>query len=220
MEKRTPHCKLITVKALVEAGKVRTTHAARAGASELGLEFSGMLAVLIALTPADFYKSMSTHVDHTVWQDVYRPSTQVGDVYLKARRQENHRTQHFKPRNPLRTSLAPRQGVRSFLTANVVGENTRGRRKTGRSPPQSSAGAAPSQSLAYLLVHRVRALGREELFILGLPSPLGHGDGADDGHALAAQHRGVDGRQVSLPHRHAHAAGWKKKCIGEIYFRT
>jgi motility quorum-sensing regulator/GCU-specific mRNA interferase toxin len=83
IEKRTPHCKLITVKALVEAGKVRTTHAARAGASELGLEFSGMLAVLIALTPADFYKSMSTHVDHTVWQDVYRPSTQVGDVYLK-----------------------------------------------------------------------------------------------------------------------------------------
>ena len=71
------------VKALVEAGKVRTTHAARIGANELGLEFPGMLAVVIALTPADFYKSMSTHVDHTVWQDVYRPSTQAGDVYLK-----------------------------------------------------------------------------------------------------------------------------------------
>jgi motility quorum-sensing regulator/GCU-specific mRNA interferase toxin len=26
---------------------------------------------------------MSTHVDHTVWQDVYRPRTQVRDVYLK-----------------------------------------------------------------------------------------------------------------------------------------
>ena len=48
MEKSTPHCKLATVKALVDAGQVRTTH-----------------------------------VDHTVWQDVYRPSTQVGDVYLK-----------------------------------------------------------------------------------------------------------------------------------------
>lgn len=83
MEKRTPHSKLAMVKALVEAGKVRTTHAARVGANELGLEFSGMLAVVIALTPADFYKSMSTHVDHTVWQDVYRPSTQAGDVYLK-----------------------------------------------------------------------------------------------------------------------------------------
>ncbi len=36
MEKRTPHCKLTAVKALVEAGKVRATHAARAGANELG----------------------------------------------------------------------------------------------------------------------------------------------------------------------------------------
>ena len=27
MEKRTPHCKLTVVKALVEADKVRTTHA-------------------------------------------------------------------------------------------------------------------------------------------------------------------------------------------------
>jgi len=83
MEKRTPHCKLAVVKALVDAGKVRTTHAARAGANELGLGFSDMLAVVMALTPADFFKSMTTHADHTVWQDVYRPSTQAGDVYLK-----------------------------------------------------------------------------------------------------------------------------------------
>ena len=83
MEKRTPHCTLLALKALIEAGKVRTTHAARAGANELGLDFSGMLAVVMALTPADFYKSMTTHADHTVWQDVYRPSTQAGDVYLK-----------------------------------------------------------------------------------------------------------------------------------------
>jgi motility quorum-sensing regulator/GCU-specific mRNA interferase toxin len=83
MEKRTPHCKLTMVKALVEAGKVRTTHAARAGANELGLELSEMLAVIMVLTSADFYKSMTTHTDHTVWQDVYRPSTQAGDVYLK-----------------------------------------------------------------------------------------------------------------------------------------
>ncbi len=83
MEKRTPHCTLLALKALVKAGKVRTTHAARAGANELGLDFPGMLAVVMSLTPADFYKSMTTHADHTVWQDVYRPSTQAGDVYLK-----------------------------------------------------------------------------------------------------------------------------------------
>jgi motility quorum-sensing regulator/GCU-specific mRNA interferase toxin len=26
---------------------------------------------------------MTTHADHAVWQDVYRPSTPAGDVYLK-----------------------------------------------------------------------------------------------------------------------------------------
>lgn len=83
MEKKTPHCKLSVLKALIEAGKVRTTRTAREGAIELGLELSGMMAVVMALTPADFYKSMTTHADHTIWQDVYRPSTQVGDVYLK-----------------------------------------------------------------------------------------------------------------------------------------
>ncbi len=71
------------VKAFVEAGKVRATHSARLGATALGMEVSDMLAVVMTLTPADFYKSMTTHADHKVWQDVYRPSTPAGDVYLK-----------------------------------------------------------------------------------------------------------------------------------------
>ena len=83
MEKRTPHCKLPIAKALIQDGKVRTTHAARVGASELGFSLGDMLAVVMALTPGDFYKSMSTHADHTVWQDVYRPRTDRGRVYLK-----------------------------------------------------------------------------------------------------------------------------------------
>jgi motility quorum-sensing regulator/GCU-specific mRNA interferase toxin len=83
MEKATPHCKLGTVKSLVRAGKVRTTNTARVGAAALGLELDGMLEVVMALTVADFHKSMTTYVDHTVWQDVYRPSTLVGEVYLK-----------------------------------------------------------------------------------------------------------------------------------------
>jgi motility quorum-sensing regulator/GCU-specific mRNA interferase toxin len=83
MEKSTPHSKLSVVKAFMAAGKVRTTYSARAGATALGLELSDMLAVVQALTPADFYKSMTTHADHTVWQDVYRPNTHVGDLYIK-----------------------------------------------------------------------------------------------------------------------------------------
>ncbi|MES2771561.1 MAG: type II toxin-antitoxin system MqsR family toxin [Pseudomonadota bacterium] len=83
MGKSSPHCKLSVVKALVAIGKVRTTHSARLGATALGLELADMLSVVMALTPADFYKSMTTHADHKIWQDVYRPSTEAGDVYLK-----------------------------------------------------------------------------------------------------------------------------------------
>ena len=83
MEKSIPHCKLTVVKSLVKAGKVRATQSARLGATVLGLDLSDMLAVVMALTPADFYKSMTTYADHTVWQDVYRPSTRSGDLYLK-----------------------------------------------------------------------------------------------------------------------------------------
>ncbi len=83
MEESTPHCKLAVVRALVGAGKVRTTQSARIGATAMGLDLSAMLAVVAALKPADFYKSMTTHADHTIWQDVYRPRTPAGDVYLK-----------------------------------------------------------------------------------------------------------------------------------------
>jgi motility quorum-sensing regulator/GCU-specific mRNA interferase toxin len=83
MEKRVPHCKLSMVTELVRAGRVSTTRSAREGAAALGLDYDGMLGILMGLTAADFYKSMTTHEDHRVWQDVYRPSTVVGYVYLK-----------------------------------------------------------------------------------------------------------------------------------------
>jgi motility quorum-sensing regulator/GCU-specific mRNA interferase toxin len=85
MEKGTPHCKLPVVKALIEAGQVRATASAYSGARELGInDLAGMCAVVLALTPADFYKSMTTHADHRIWQDVYRAKTAGGaEVYLK-----------------------------------------------------------------------------------------------------------------------------------------
>jgi len=68
MEKGSPHCKLPVVKALVAAGRVRATASAYNGARELGIhDLSGMCAVILALAPADFYKSMTTHADHRIW---------------------------------------------------------------------------------------------------------------------------------------------------------
>ncbi len=83
MEKGTPHCKLPVVKALIDAGHIRATFSALSGGAALGLDFEGMVSVVKALTPQDFYKSMTTHADHRIWQDVYRPVTVVGEVYLK-----------------------------------------------------------------------------------------------------------------------------------------
>ena len=83
MEKGTPHCKLAVVKALVTQGSVRATTTAFAGAAAMGFDFDGMLDVVMTLTTAAFYKSMTTHADHRVWQDVYRPTTPAGEVYLK-----------------------------------------------------------------------------------------------------------------------------------------
>lgn len=67
MEKKTPHCKLHTVKALIEAGKVRSTLSALTGGAALGFDFDGIVSVVMALAPADFYKSMTTHADNKVW---------------------------------------------------------------------------------------------------------------------------------------------------------
>ncbi len=85
MEKGVAHCKLSVVKALIEAGQVRATASAFSGARELGInDLAGMCAVVVSLTSANFYKSMTTHADHRVWQDVYRTQVASGDeVYLK-----------------------------------------------------------------------------------------------------------------------------------------
>lgn len=85
MEKNTPHCKLIVVKACIKAGQVRATATAYNGARELGIsDLVGMCAVVLSLTSKDFYKSMTAHADHTIWQDVYNAKTTSGDeVYLK-----------------------------------------------------------------------------------------------------------------------------------------
>ena len=83
MEKSTPHYKLPAIKVLIEAGKVRSTMSALAGAAALGMDFNRMIVVITTLSQKDFYKSMTTHADHKVWQDVYRPNTHAGEIYLK-----------------------------------------------------------------------------------------------------------------------------------------
>lgn len=83
MEKRIPHCRLAVVRSLLAAGRVRATATALSGAAALGFDFDDVVAVVQSLEPEDFYKSMTTVADHRIWQDVYRPVTVGGPVYLK-----------------------------------------------------------------------------------------------------------------------------------------
>ena len=64
---------------------VRATASAYLGALELGIEdMAGMCSVVLSLTSANFYKSMTTHADHRIWQDVYHAQLSSGqDAYLK-----------------------------------------------------------------------------------------------------------------------------------------
>jgi motility quorum-sensing regulator / GCU-specific mRNA interferase toxin len=68
---------------MIEAGRVRSTMTALAGAAAMGFDAAGILAVVKALAPTDFYKSMTTYADGRVWHDVYRPRTPFGQVYVK-----------------------------------------------------------------------------------------------------------------------------------------
>ena len=83
MEKGTAHYPLWRVRELIASRRVRLTRRAREGATALGFDMAGLAQVVADLRSADFYKSMTSYADHTVWQDVYRPVTPYGGVYLK-----------------------------------------------------------------------------------------------------------------------------------------
>ncbi len=83
MEKRTPHYPLHLVRSLIHAGHIQSTRTALTSAALIGFTFDDMVAVTVSLTMADFYKSMTSYHDHTVWHDVYRPHSSAGPIYLK-----------------------------------------------------------------------------------------------------------------------------------------
>ena len=85
MEKRTPHYDLARIQAAVaQLGVAAFTKTALDGGRDMGLTSTEMLDVVASLTRRDFYKSMTTHADHRIWQDVYHAATPVERVaYIK-----------------------------------------------------------------------------------------------------------------------------------------
>lgn len=83
MEKKTAHYRLADVKSLVQKNCVRATGTALKDAADLGFSFDDMKYVIQNLEAADLHKSMTSHDDHTLWQDVYRYPAKEEDIYLK-----------------------------------------------------------------------------------------------------------------------------------------
>ncbi|MBI2434478.1 MAG: type II toxin-antitoxin system MqsR family toxin [Candidatus Hydrogenedentes bacterium] len=91
MEKRRPHYPLERVKGLVLEGAYRVTDTARQSAvNDFGLsKLDQIAACILDLDPVCFYKSMSTHRDPRLWQDVYRPEIQGVLAYVKIQIADN-----------------------------------------------------------------------------------------------------------------------------------
>jgi motility quorum-sensing regulator/GCU-specific mRNA interferase toxin len=91
VEKRKPSYSLSEVLAIVMARRVDAFSAtALHGAWDLGLSSDEAVAVVLELRQMDFYKSMTTHADHRIWQDVYHADLNSGlQAYIKVTLREN-----------------------------------------------------------------------------------------------------------------------------------
>ena|SRR5215469_11113222 len=85
MEKRTPHYDLARIQAdVARLGAAAFTKTALDGGRMMGLTTAEMLTVIACLSRRHFYKSMTTHANHRVWQDVYFAATPIRkDAYIK-----------------------------------------------------------------------------------------------------------------------------------------
>jgi motility quorum-sensing regulator/GCU-specific mRNA interferase toxin len=87
MEKSAPHYRLRDIQAqMIDVASLRLTHSAKLGIRSLGMRNADVLAVVQGLTRRNFYKSMTTHADHRVWQDVYHAEWEGLDIYVKFQR--------------------------------------------------------------------------------------------------------------------------------------
>jgi len=98
MEKKKAHYPLSAIQALVrQSGFDAFTRIAQIGAMEMGLSEAQALGVVQALESGMLRKSMTTHADHTVWQDVYdAPCPNGKTAYLKLTLQEGRAVIQFK----------------------------------------------------------------------------------------------------------------------------
>jgi hypothetical protein len=71
------------IQAKVRAGLYWITSAARRGGAALGFAEDDIVACVVSLGMADFYKTMEADAAPGLWQDVYRPVYDGVALYVK-----------------------------------------------------------------------------------------------------------------------------------------
>lgn len=84
MEKRLAHYSLAAIQAqMISPAAMNLTESARQGLHAAGMDWEDALSAVRNLRGKDFYKSMTTHRDHRVWQDVYHAKWRDKALYVK-----------------------------------------------------------------------------------------------------------------------------------------
>ena len=84
MEKRTAHYSLALIKKMIEEGHYDITLSARStAAADFAFKTEEITSTIQSLTHHSFYKSMTTHHNHRLWQDVYKPQIRGNTAYIK-----------------------------------------------------------------------------------------------------------------------------------------
>lgn len=74
---------LAEIQTKIQAGLYWITQSSRSGAAAAGLAESDIISCVLALTSADFYKTMESDAAPGLWQDVYRPVYGQTALYVK-----------------------------------------------------------------------------------------------------------------------------------------
>ncbi|TWB09318.1 motility quorum-sensing regulator/GCU-specific mRNA interferase toxin [Nitrospirillum amazonense] len=83
-DKRKPTYDLEAFKAaFASVDKLNVTGTALRTAAGLGFGRTEIVATIQTMQRQQFYKSMTAHADHRVWQDVYHVPSDAGVLYVK-----------------------------------------------------------------------------------------------------------------------------------------
>lgn len=97
MEKRTSHYLLSAIqKQMSSVEAMNLTKSSQLDIRAAGMAMVEALEVVRGLSRSDFYKSMTTHTDHRVWQDVYHAKWRGKSLYVKFQQADEYFVVSFK----------------------------------------------------------------------------------------------------------------------------